>query len=140
MSALIARPLAGPGLLARAGDLVLVCADGPRSSDLLDLFDDVVATGGDGSSLVRRLAAALANDFDGGLPACAAAGPASDGRHAVLVYGTAIAEVGRVDGGGDGAVLLTGTEAVTSVNRLFPGPIVGLRLQLPGAAAGHPRA
>ena len=130
-----ARPLTGSGILARAGDLLLVCADGPGSEQVLDLFDEVVAAAGDGGVLVRRVAALLANDFDGRLPACAAAGAVADGRLAVLVYGPASAEIDT----DEGRLTLTGTDAVTSVNRLVGGVVSGLRLWLPGAGAADPR-
>jgi hypothetical protein len=130
-----ARPLAGPGVLARAGGLLLVCGDGPGSERMLELFEEVVGSDGDGGVLVRRVAALLANDFDGQLPACAAAGSAPDGRLAVLVYRTASAEIDTEEG----TTTLTGTDAVTSVNRLVGGAVTGLRLWLPGAGAADPR-
>ena len=70
----VARPLPGAGTLARAGDLVLVVGEGPGADQVLDLFEEAVGAGGDGGALVRRVAALLANDFDGRLPACAVAG------------------------------------------------------------------
>ena len=111
----VARPLPGAGTLARAGELVLVVGDGPGADQVLDLFEEAVEAGGDGGALVRRVAALLANDFDGRLPACAVAGLVADGRLAVLVYGSATAEVETEDG----TTTLTGTDAVTSVNRLI---------------------
>lgn len=131
----IARPLPGAGILARSGDLLLLCADSARTGEVLDLFHEVAAASSDGGVLVRRVAALLANDFDGSLPACAVAGPAADGRLAVLVYGSATAEVEAADG----HTVLTGTDAVTSVNRLVNGPIATLRLLLPGAGPSDPR-
>jgi hypothetical protein len=130
----VVRPLPGPGLVARSGDLMLVCAEGTGATraeveQLLGLVAEVSATGGDGAVLVRRVAALLAADVDGHFPDCAACGPIADGRLAVLVYGTATARVV----GGDGAVTLTAVDAVASVNRLVTSPITSVRLELPGA-------
>ncbi len=126
----VVRPLPGPGLVARSGDLLLVCADGATGTEeLIGLVAEVAAAGGDGGLLVRRVAALLAADFAGNFPACAASGPTPDGRLAVLVHGTATARVV----GGDGEVSLTAADAITSVNRLVPGPISAVRLELPGA-------
>src|SRR5262245_63006913 len=126
----VVRPLPGSGLAARAGDLLMVCADaGDGVEELLGLVTEVAAAGGDGSVLVRRVAALLAADFAGRYPACAAAGPTSDGRVAVLVNGTATAEIA----GGDGHVRLTAADAIGSVTRLVAGPVTAVRLQLPGA-------
>jgi len=62
----VVRPLPGPGLAARAGDLLMVCADaGDGVEELLGLVTEVAAAGGDGSVLVRRVAALLAADFNG---------------------------------------------------------------------------
>ena len=130
----VVRPLPGPGLVARAGDLLLVCAEGTSATraeveQLLGLVSEVAATGGDGAVLVRRVAALLAADIDGNFPDCAACGPVGDGRMAVLVYGTATARVV----GGDGTVTLSAADAVASVNRLVASPITSVRLELPGA-------
>lgn len=130
----VVRPLPGAGLVARSGDLLLVCAEGTQATraeveQLLGLVAEVAATGGDGAVLVRRVAALLAADIDGNFPDTAACGPIADGRLAVLVYGTATAHVV----GGDGEVVLTATDAVASVNRLIAAPISSVRLELPGA-------
>jgi FHA domain len=136
----VVRPLPGPGLAARSGDLLLVCADAGAGhatgvEQLLGLITEVAAAGGDGSVLVRRVAAVLAADFDNTYPACAAAGPTADGRVAVLVHGAATAEVN----GGDGAVSLSAADAIGSVTRLVPGPVKAVRLLLPGAGEANPR-
>src|SRR5574342_166888 len=89
----VVRPLPGPGLAARAGDLLLVCTDGPSAGDLIGMLDDVAAIGGDGAMLVRRTVALLAADPGGLRPnggesdsartaartACAVSGPSADG-------------------------------------------------------------
>ena len=108
------RPLPGAGLAARTGDLLMVCADtGAGVDELLAVVAEVAAAGGDGSVLVRRVAAMLAADFDGRYPACAVTGPAPDGRLAILVHGAATVDVA----GADGPMSLSGMDAITSVNR-----------------------
>jgi hypothetical protein len=137
----VVRPIPGPGILARAGDLLLVCADTGRTDgaggvdELLTVVEEVAADGGDGGTLVRRVAALLAADFTGRFPACAASGPAAEGRVAVLVYGSATADIS----GGDGQLSLSGADAITSVNRMIAGPVTSLRLVVPGAASEDPR-
>jgi hypothetical protein len=132
----LVQPLAGRGLVTRQGELLLICADTATGvDDLLALLRDVAAAGADGSVLVRRVAALLANDFNSRIAACAVTGPTSDGRLAVLVYGSATAHII----GGDGEISLSGADAITSVDRLVAGPIVQLRLQLPGAGGANPR-
>lgn len=131
------RPLAGPGFVARSGELLLVCAEGAAGvEDLLILVNEVAASGGDGSVLVRKAAALLANDFEGRFPACALSGPTMDGRLAVLVFGAATADVV----GGEGEVSLSGVDAITPVGRLVFGPIKAIRLQLLGAGPANPRS
>jgi hypothetical protein len=133
----VVRPLPGPGLVARSGDLLLVCADGAAGvEELLGLVAEVAAADGDGGMLVRRVAAVLAADFAGRFPACAACGPTPDGRLAVLVHGSATARVV----GNEGELILTAADAITSVNRLVAGPITAVRLELPGAGTPNPLA
>jgi hypothetical protein len=140
-SELAVRSLPGPGVVARAGDLLLVCAEGGAEVDgLLNALTEVAAAHGDGVSFVRRVAAVLASalvsDMDGGFPACAAGGPARDGGYAVLVWGAALAEVASASGD----VSLTATDAVTPVTRLVAEPTGWVRLQVPGAGPAHPRS
>jgi FHA domain len=132
----VVRPLPGAGIVARAGNLLMVCADRGGVEELLALFTEVGSTGGDGGVAVRRLSGLLANDESGWFPACAVSGPTPDGGVAVLVYGQATADLV----GGEGAVSLSGDQAITAVNRLVPGPVTSIRLQLPGAGAPDRRA
>ena len=68
----VVRPLPGAGLVVRAGDMLMVCADqGDGADELLALFSQTAAGGADGSALVRRIAALLAGDETGLYPACA---------------------------------------------------------------------
>jgi len=125
----VVRPLPGPGLVCRSGDFLLVCAEEEDGvAELLGLVSQVADAGGDGGMLVRRVTAVLAADLDG-FSACAACGPTSDGRLAVLVHGSATARIG----GGEGEVTLSAVDAVTSVTRLIAGPISSIRLEIPGA-------
>jgi len=95
----VVRPLPGAGLVTRSGELLLVCADGAAGvEELLGLVAEVASSGGDGSVLVRRVAALLAADFAGRYPACAVSGPAGDGRLAVLVHGSALATIVGAEG------------------------------------------
>jgi hypothetical protein len=140
MTAMTVRPLAGPGVVARAGDLLLVCTDGDSTvSALLAALDEVARAGGDGVALVRRVAAVLSMvdlSRTRGADACAAAGPTRDGGHAVLVSGTALAEVATAAGD----VTVSGAGSLTPVSRLVPDPTGWVRLQLPGAGTAHPRS
>jgi hypothetical protein len=132
----VVRPLPGAGLVVRAGDMLMVCADqGDGADELLALFSHTAAGGADGSALVRRVAALLAADETGRYPACAISGPSADGRMAVLVYGDATA--GMM--GPDGPLVLSGADAITSLDRLVPGPVTQVRLELPGAGTPDPR-
>ena len=132
----VVRPLPGAGLVVRAGEMLMVCADqGDGADELLALFSSSAAGGADGSALVRRIAALLAVDETGRYPACAISGPAADGRMAVLVYGDAT--VGMM--GPDGPLVLSGADAITSLDRLVPGPVTQVRLELPGAGTPDPR-
>ncbi len=114
----------------------MVCADqGDGADELLALFSQTAAGGADGSALVRRVAALLAVDETGRYPACAISGPAADGRMAVLVYGDATAGLM----GPEGPLVLSGADAITSLDRLVPGPVTQVRLELPGAGTPDPR-
>jgi hypothetical protein len=131
------RPLPGPGVVARVGELMLVCAEGGAEvNGLIDALTEVAAGHGDGIAFVRRVAAVLATTVDGGLADCAAGGPARDGRYVVLVSGAALAEVASASGD----VSLTAVDAVTPVTRLVADPTGWVRLQVPGAGPAHPRA
>ncbi|GAA1766530.1 FHA domain-containing protein [Luedemannella helvata] len=132
----VVRPLSGPGVIARADALVLVCEDyGAGVEDLLAALAAVAGNGGDGNALVRRVSALLASDEDGDYPACAVAGPVADGRIAVLVHKAAMVTAETESG----LVELSGVDAITSVDRLIPGPVSTLSLHLPDAGGTDPR-
>lgn len=120
-------PLPGPGLLARAGDLAVLCGSADGGEDLLlTAMNEVAAAGGDGSDLVRRATrAALDQERP---PSWACAGVTSAGAIAVLVHGEATAVVTM---GGD-SVAISGEGAVIPVSRLFTGPVSTVVLTLPG--------
>jgi len=140
MTTMTVRPLAGPGVVARAGDLLLVCTDGDSTvSALLGALNEVARAGGDGVALVRRVAGLLSMvdlSQTQGAEACAAAGPTRDGGYAVLVSGSALAEVATAAGD----VTVSGAGSLTAVTRLVPDPTGWVRLQLPGAGTAHPRS
>jgi hypothetical protein len=89
VSRMVARPFPGPGLVARVGDLLIVCAAGPSADALLALLERVVRLDGDGQELVMRAGGLLAmSSLSAGV-----AGITAEGRLAVLVNGSARAEV-----------------------------------------------
>jgi hypothetical protein len=127
-------PMPGQGLLVRNGGLVLICADTGSVRELIALVDEVADAGSDGAALVRRVAALLAADDIGRFPDLALAGPSPSGV-GVLVSGAGTAEVVLPDS----VVRLSAADAITAVNRLFPGPVDAVTLSLPGAGAPDPR-
>jgi hypothetical protein len=126
---LLTRPLPGAGLAVRAGNLFAVCAeDDAAAEEVLALVGAVAAEGGDGTDLVRRAAAAL----EPARPACALAGPTTDGGVAVLVCGTATADLTAPQE----RIQISGPAPVW---RVLTGPVDTVRLALPGAGAADPR-
>lgn len=112
----VLRPTPGEGLLARAGDLVLLCgtAEQARSEELLAVLERVAAERGDGRRFVRRVAGAVfAMETP---PALVAYGPTAEGQ-ALLVRGAATA-VART---AEGDVRLEGADAVTWNDRVLHG-------------------
>lgn len=120
-------PMPGPGLLARTGDLAVLCASADGGEDLLlAALNETAAAGGDGSDLVRRATrAALDQERP---PAWACAGVTSAGAIAVLVHGEATALITT----GNDSVRMSSEDAVIPVSRLFAGPVDGVVLTLPG--------
>ena len=128
-------PLAGQGLVARSGDLI-VMTDGLAADPdpLLTVLAEVAATGGDGSALVRSAArAALACEDQ---PSWACAGVTHDGELAVLVHGAAAADI-RVDDAS--TVTLTGRSSLLPVSQLLAGGTVIATITLSGPADADPR-
>jgi hypothetical protein len=135
MSVIECVPLAGGGLVARRGGLV-VLSDGldPGPDPLLAALDAVADSGGDGAALVRAgTRAALER---GGQPAWACAGVTSGGQVAVLAHGGAAALV-SVDGGREAEVTAGGS--MLPVARTLTGAVVTVRLVIGAAAAPDPR-
>jgi hypothetical protein len=118
------RQLAGPGLLARHGALVLLCEDRPgQQQSISALLAALVAAAGSGRELGRRLAGLLGMAGPGDdFPALCAFGPA-DGGTVVLAHGRAEVVVTV----GDRQLRLTGRDAVTLVDRLIPAPVWSIR-------------
>jgi hypothetical protein len=128
-------PLAGRGLVARRGGLV-VASDGldPGPDPLLAALDAVADSGGDGAALVRAgTRAALGR---GGRPAWACAGVTFGGEVAVFALGEAAALV-SVDGGPETEVTAGGS--MIPVARTLTGAVVTVRLVIGPAAAPDPR-
>ena len=128
-------PLAGRGLVARRGGLVVLSdGQGPGPDPLLAALDAVADSGGDGAALVR--AGARAALERGGRPAWACAGVTSAGEVAVFAHGEAAALV-SVDGGPETEVTAGGS--MTPVTRTLTGAVVTVRLVIGATAAPDPR-
>jgi hypothetical protein len=128
-------PLAGRGLVARRGGLV-VLSDGldPGPDPLLVALDTVADSGGDGAALLR--AATSAARKRGGKPAWACAGVTFGGEVGILALGEAAALV-SVDGGPETRVTAGGS--VIPVAITVTGAVVTVRLVIGAAAAPDPR-
>jgi len=112
--------LPGQGVLARYGDLVLLCEARPGQDATVNAL---VATLADahpcGRMLSRRLTGLISTNESDGFPALCAFGPAGEGV-AALVHGQA--ELTFTVGGGQ-QVRLHGHEAVTVVDKIVTEPI-----------------
>src|ERR1700722_16574214 len=136
MSVIECVPLAGRGLVARRGGLVVLSDGlGPGPDPLLAALDAVAASGGDGAALVRAgTRAALER---GGRPAWACAGVTFGGEVAVLALGEAAALV-SVDGGPEAEGPAGGS--MIPVARTLTGAVVTVRPAVgPAAAPAPPR-
>src|SRR5216684_859469 len=131
MSVIECVPLAGQGLVARRGGLV-VLSDGldPGPDPLLAALAAVADSGGDGAALV--LAGTRAALERGGRPAWACAGVTFGGEVAVLARGEAAALV-SVDGGPETEVTAGGS--MIPVARTLTGAVVTVRLVIDATAA-----
>jgi len=87
----------GDGVLARHGDLILLCSleDSQAADDLLDLLEQIAAAGGDGRQFADAIADALESADDG--PSVLAFGPSGSGL-AIAVSGGAWADITTADG------------------------------------------
>ena len=128
-------PLAGRGLVARRGGLV-VLSDGldPGPDPLLAALDAVADSGGDGAALVR--AGARAARERGGRRAWACAGVTSGGQIAVFAHRPAAALV-TVGGGPETEVPAGGS--MIPVACTLTGAVVTIRLVIDATAAPDPR-
>jgi hypothetical protein len=119
------RRLPGNGVLARYGELTLLCEAGPEQQDrvdaLLDAMARAAAAEADGRALNRELAGLVSTAEPDGFPALCAFGPTGTGIAAVL-HGDARL---TVTAGGE-EVRLAGRDAVTVIDRVITdavGPI-----------------
>jgi len=128
-------PLAGRGLVARRGGLV-VLSEGldPGPDPLLAALDTVADSAGDGAALVR--AGTRAARERGGRPAWACAGVTFGGEVAVLAHGEAAALV-SADGGPETEVTAAGS--MVPVARTLTGAVVTVRLVIGPPAPPDPR-
>ena len=106
-------PVPGDGVLARHGDLILLCSleDSQAADDLLDLLEQIAAAGGDGRQFADAIADVL-EAVDRG-PSVLAFGPSGSGL-AITVSGGAWADMTTADGtarieAGHPRMLLRGT-------------------------------
>jgi hypothetical protein len=121
-------PLPGQGLVARSGSLiVLTDGVGGDPDPLLTILGEVATASGDGIALVRSVARAALACAD--QPGWACLGVTSDGELAVLVHGSAAAEV-AVDGGG--TVTLSGRNSPLPVSQFLSGGTVSATVTLAG--------
>jgi hypothetical protein len=90
-------PVPGDGVLARHGDLILLCSleDSQAADDLLDLLEQVAVAGGDGRQFTSAVADVLEAADRG--PSVLAFGPSRSGL-AITVSGGAWADITTADG------------------------------------------
>lgn len=128
------RQVSGRGVLARAGDLVVLCevspGQGAQVGALVDTLAMVAAERGCGAELSRRLAALVTAAGTDGFPSLCAFGPSGDGLAAV-VHGRA--EMTIAANGHE--LRLDGREAATVVDRLVAAPVRSIRAMLGDADA-----
>jgi hypothetical protein len=130
-------PLAGQGVIARHGDLVVVADDrGADPGPLLAALAEVAAAAGDGNALIRSVTRAALDCQGTEQPAWACAGVTAAGAVTVLVHGHAVATV-SVDGGQQDT--LTASASVIPVNWTFTGATVTVGLAVGDRAVPDPR-
>jgi hypothetical protein len=90
-------PVPGDGVLARHGDLILLCSleDSQAADDLLDLLEQTAAAGGDGRQFADAIADVLETVERG--PSVLAFGPSAAGL-AITVSGGAWADITTTEG------------------------------------------
>ncbi|NAS26193.1 FHA domain-containing protein [Herbidospora sp. NEAU-GS84] len=131
----VVRPLPGDGVVAHLNGLALVCGPGSAQvEELLDAVRETAENGGDGRTLVRKVAQVLARSMNDDPPTIAAAGPTGGGV-AVLVSGAASA---HLFGAPDGDFVVSGQDALTWADRLVAGPVGRVELRLPGSGPSSP--
>lgn len=116
----VARPMPGPGVVARIGDVLFVAmASGQQTLGLQHLLAECgSAVSADGRRLVRQLAGWLSAADPDGVPSFALAVPSPQGL-AVMLHGNGEAAVTSAGS----ATRLSGQDAATWVDRLVPWPV-----------------
>ncbi len=115
---IVARPVPGPGIVARFGHVLLVAiATGEQTLGLQHLLDECSAAG-DGRRLVRQLAGWLSLAEPDGVPSFALAVPSQQGL-AVLLHGDADAAITSIGA----TTRLFGSESAAWVDRLIAWPV-----------------
>lgn len=128
-----ASDVAGNCVLARAGELALLCelapGHGERVGALVDTLAAVAVERACGRELTRRLAGLVSVAGPGGLPAWCAFGPTGNGV-AVMVHGRAelILDLGGRE------LRLDGRESATVVDRVVSVPVASIRAVIGDAA------
>ncbi|GAA4081415.1 FHA domain-containing protein [Actinomadura miaoliensis] len=137
----LVQPLPGDGLVAREGELSLVCAR-PATAALASVVDgllgalvDAAAAGEDGLALVRRAIGVLTASVGPDPLSFALAGPDRDGGTAMLAGGAGRARAVTASGAD---VTVGGDAAYTWTDRTVREPVVRLELTLPGVGSGDP--
>ncbi|HEX5119712.1 MAG TPA: MFS transporter [Pseudonocardiaceae bacterium] len=123
------RQGSGRGLLARTGDLVLLCdvvrGQGSTVGALYEALADA-ADGGGGAELSRRVTGIVSAAGPEGCPSLCAFGPRHEGGLVALVHGDAALTIATA--GHD--VLLDGKDAVTVADRVITTPVESIRAVL----------
>jgi hypothetical protein len=130
------HPLSGNGILARYGNLTLVCEAVPgqqhRVGALLDAVAGIASSEADGRQLSRELAGLLSAAVpDDDFPALCAFGPVGDGMVAVVHGGAEL--IITVNGK---QMHLDGRDAVTVLDRVITDPVESIQVVVGGTQVG----
>ncbi|MET0235133.1 MAG: FHA domain-containing protein [Kibdelosporangium sp.] len=123
------RHLPGQGVLARFGEMMMLCDAVPgqesRIRNLINAVAEVAESPDGGRVLSRRLAGVLSTtSLDNDFPALAVVGPAGTDGVAALVHGNARLTLTTDDGS---ELRLDGRDSVTLTDRVISAPIQAIR-------------